>query len=55
MDIQSNYDVEAIDHKTSRTICNAIGERLQDQFRPETVQPSLRLRQLLDELRRRDA
>jgi hypothetical protein len=54
MDIRSNHDVEPIDHKTSRSICDAIGERLQDQFRPETAQPSLRLRQLLEEIRRRD-
>jgi hypothetical protein len=55
MDVRSNNDVEPIDHKTSRSICDAIGERLQDQFRPETAHPSLRLRQLLEELRRRDA
>ena len=30
MDIRSNDDVEPIDHKTSRSICDAIGERLQD-------------------------
>ena len=55
MDVRTNNDVEPIDHKTSRSICDAIGERLQDQFRPETAQTSLRLRQLLEELRRRDA
>jgi hypothetical protein len=48
-----NNDVEQIDHKTSRTICDAIGERLQQNLRPET-ELSPRLRQLLDELRRRD-
>lgn len=55
MDIRSSNDVEPIDHKTSRSICDAIGERLQDQFRPEAMQLSLRLRQLLEEMRRRDA
>ena len=55
MDIGSNHNVEPIDHKTSRSICDAIGERLQDQFRPENSQLSLRLRQLLEEMRRRDA
>ncbi len=54
MDIRSNHDVEPIDHKTNRSICDAIGERLQDQFRPEAAQLPLRLRQLLDEIRRRD-
>ena len=44
---------ELIDHKTSRSICDAIGERLQQSMRPETG-PSDRLRHLLDELRRRD-
>jgi hypothetical protein len=48
-----NNDIEQIDHKTSRTICDAIGERLQQNIRPET-ELSPRLRQLLDELRRRD-
>jgi len=55
MDVRTNNDVETIDHKTSRSICDAIGERLQDQFRPDAAHPSLRLRQLLEELRRRDA
>ena len=55
MDVRANHDVEPIDHKTSRSICDAIGERLQDQFRPEAAQPSLRLRQLLEEMRRRDS
>jgi hypothetical protein len=44
---------EPIDHKTSRAICDAVGERLQQSMRPE---PSLsdRLQVLLNELRRRD-
>ena len=55
MDVRSNTNFESIDHKTSRSICDAIGERLQDQFRPETAQPSPHLRKLLEEMRRRDA
>jgi hypothetical protein len=47
-----NHD-EQIDHKTSRAICDAIGERLQQSMRPEAG-PSDRLQQLLNELRRRD-
>ena len=46
-------DCEPIDHKTSRTICEAVGERLQQSMRPEG-KLSDRLRRLLDELRRRD-
>jgi hypothetical protein len=53
MDSRINRDFEPIDHKTSRTICDAIGERLQQNIRPET-ELSPRLQQLLDELRRRD-
>jgi hypothetical protein len=46
-------DNEPIDHKTSRAICDAIGERLQQSMRPD---PALsdRLQILLNELRRRE-
>jgi hypothetical protein len=46
-------NIEPIDHKTSRAICDAIGERLQQSMRPE---PPLsdRLQHLLNELRRRE-
>jgi len=47
-----NHD-EQIDHKTSRAICDAIGERLQQSMRPEAG-PSDRLQHLLNELRRRE-
>jgi len=48
-----DHDDEPIDHKTARSICDAIGERLQQSMRPE---PTLsdRLKHLLNELRRRD-
>ena len=46
-------DMETLDNKTSRSICDAIGERLQQSMRPDTVL-SDRLRQLLEDLRRRD-
>jgi hypothetical protein len=47
-----NY-IDTLDYKTSRAICDAVGERLQQSMRPEPV-VSDRLQQLLDELRRRD-
>lgn len=46
-------DTEYIDHKTCVSICDAIGERLQQSLRPDT-DLSPRLRELIDELRRRD-
>jgi hypothetical protein len=49
-----HYETEPIDHKTSRSICDAIGERLQQSMRPENAAPSDRLQHLLDELRRRE-
>jgi len=45
---------ETIDRATSRTICDAVGERLQQNLRPEALQPSSHLAHLIDELRRRD-
>lgn len=53
MNPRINSDFEQMDHKTSRSICDAVGERLQQSMRPEPVL-SDNLRQLLDELRRRD-
>ncbi len=46
-------EYEPIDRKTARSICDAIGERLQQSMRPESG-PSDRLTQLLNELRRHD-
>ena len=45
----------SIDYKTSRSICDAVGERLQQSLRPETSRLSPHLRRLMDELQRRDA
>ena len=45
---------EPIDRKTSRSICDAVGERLQKDLRPERSDLSPRLRELLNELRQRD-
>ncbi len=46
-------DSEQIDRRTSRSICDAVGERLQQSLRPEPRLPT-HLEQLLDELDRRD-
>ena len=46
-------DSEQIDRRTSRSICDAVGERLQQSLRPETRLPT-HLEQLLNELERRD-
>ena len=53
MDSRINNDFEQIDHKTCVSICDAVGERLQQNLRPE-AELSPRLRELVDELRRRD-
>jgi hypothetical protein len=45
---------EQIDYRTSRSICDAIGERLQRDLRPEHSRLSPRLQLMLDELHRRD-
>jgi hypothetical protein len=45
---------EMIDRKTSRSICDAVGERLQQSLRPvKSVLPS-HLEHLMDELHRQD-
>jgi hypothetical protein len=53
MDGRINNDFEQIDHKTCVSICDAIGERLQQSLRTDGELPP-RLRELIDELRRRD-
>jgi hypothetical protein len=46
-------DSEQIDRRTSRSICDAVGERLQQSIRPDPMLPT-HLEQLLNELRKRD-
>lgn len=46
-------DSEQIDRRTSRSICDAVGERLQQSLRLEPRLPT-HLEQLLNELERRD-
>jgi hypothetical protein len=53
MDRRISHPFEEIDHKTSRSICDAVGERLRQSLRPET-ELSPHLQRLVDELRRRD-
>jgi hypothetical protein len=53
MNSRSHADPEFLDHKTCRSICDAVGERLQQSLRPETSLTS-HLQHLLDELRRRE-
>jgi hypothetical protein len=49
----SATDSEQIDRRTSRSICDAVGERLQQSLRPESPLPT-HLEQLLDELKKRE-
>jgi hypothetical protein len=43
---------EEIDHKTSRSICDAVGERLQQSLKPQVMEPAPELERLLDALDR---
>ena len=52
MDSRITNQSEQIDRKTSRSICDAVGERLQQDLR--LGPPSSHLRHLMDELRQRD-
>jgi hypothetical protein len=45
---------ETIDRATSRSICDAIGERLRQSLSHEGLDPSPHLHRLIDELRKRD-
>ncbi|MGY0574334.1 hypothetical protein ACTGJ9_027355 [Bradyrhizobium sp. RDM12] len=49
----SANDSEQIDRRTSRSICDAVGERLQQSIRPEPRLPT-HLEHLMDELRKRE-
>ncbi len=46
-------DVEPLDHRSSRSICDAVGERLQQELRPDSGMTP-HLQHLVDEFRRRD-
>jgi hypothetical protein len=47
-------DIAPLDHRSSRAICDAVGERLAQMLRPESTNTSSHLRDLVDELQRRD-
>ena len=47
-------DSQQIDRSTSRSICDAVGERLQQDLRPEVTPLSPHLQHLLEELHKRD-
>jgi hypothetical protein len=49
-----NDDNDGIDRKTSRSICDAVGERLQRNLPPQSLAPSPYLQQLLDRLREQE-
>ena len=49
-----NDNSEQIDRKTCRSICDAVGEQLQQNLRPDSSRLSSYLQHLMDELRRRD-
>jgi hypothetical protein len=54
MNRRTNDNSEPIDRKTIRSICDAVGERLQQSLRPDSSRLSSHLQHLMDELRRRD-
>jgi hypothetical protein len=50
-----NESSEQLDRATSRSICRAVGERLQQDLRPENSELPSHLRYLMDELQRQDS
>jgi hypothetical protein len=46
--------IEPLDGATSRTICRAVGQRLQQDLRPEQAELPSHLRELITELQRQD-
>jgi hypothetical protein len=54
MNSRINDNSEQIDRKTCRSICDAVGEQLQQNLRPDSSRLSSYLQHLMDELRRRD-
>jgi hypothetical protein len=54
MNIRIDDDSETMDRATSRSICDAVGERLQRDLRLDAMPPSSHLEHLMNELRRRD-
>jgi len=46
--------IQPLDRKIVRSICDAVGERLQQSLRPDFSGSNPYLQQLIDELRKRD-
>jgi hypothetical protein len=49
-----NESSEQLDRATSRSICRAVGERLQQDLRPESSELPSHLQHLMNELQRQD-
>lgn len=45
---------DSLDRKTSRLICNAVGERLQRDLRPDSFPPSSHIEYLLETMSRQE-
>ncbi len=52
--LEPHHREEDIDRKTSRSICDAVGERLQQSLRPQFMGPSPRLDRLIEQMRERE-
>jgi hypothetical protein len=46
--------IEPFDVRTSRSICDAVGERLQESLRPHALSPSPHLQHLVEQLRQQE-
>jgi hypothetical protein len=53
MNSHTTDSVEQLDYKTSRSICEAVGERLQQELRVESLL-SPHLQHVMNELRKQD-
>jgi len=53
--VMTTHPVEPIDPKTSRSICDAVGQKLQRDLRLDRLPESSRIEQLLNAIRRQDA
>ena len=52
MESRIKYDIEPIDQRTSRSICEAVAERLRENLRSEPLRLSSQLTNLVERLRR---
>jgi hypothetical protein len=51
---RETHQREEIDRKTSRSICEAVGERLQESLKPHSMERAPELERLVEKLRRRE-